>query len=132
MTTEIITAGSWKGFLGMGLAPRELEATLHAANERTQKEIAKLMGISPRTVEKRIDDARFKLGAKTMRGLVLEAFRRGMIQPAVVAMCAVLVGHSISAADDEFTRVRRGGNGGERKIETRVATRRAECALAVA
>ncbi|UTL92435.1 response regulator transcription factor [Pseudomonas fluorescens] len=129
MTTEIITAGSWKGFLGMGLAPRELEATLHAANERTQKEIAKLMGISPRTVEKRIDDARFKLGAKTMRGLVLEAFRRGMIQPAVVAMCAVLVGHSISAADDEFTRVRRGG---ERKVaETRIH-RRAECAMAVA
>lgn len=129
MTTEIITAGSWKGFLGMGLAPRELEATLHAANERTQKEIAKLMGISPRTVEKRIDDARFKLGAKTMRGLVLEAFRRGMIQPAVVALCAVLVGHSIAASGDEFTRVRRSG---ERRIETRVATRRGDCAQAVA
>ncbi|MCL8303100.1 response regulator transcription factor [Pseudomonas mosselii] len=129
MTTEIITAGSWKGFLGMGLAPRELEATLHAANERTQKEIAKLMGISPRTVEKRIDDARFKLGAKTMRGLVLEAFRRGMIQPAVVAVCAVLVGHSLAAAGDEFTRVRRSG---ERRIETRAATRRSDCAQAVA
>lgn len=128
MTTEIITAGAWKGFLGMGLAPRELEATLHAANERTQKEIARLMGISPRTVEKRIDDARFKLGAKTMRGLVLEAFKRGLISPAIIALCAILVGHSVTSTD-EFTRVRRSG---ERKLVENRIHRRSECALAVA
>ena len=79
MTTSTITAGSWTGFLGKGLAPRELEATVYAAADLTMKEIGRAMGISPRTVEKRLDDARFKLGAKTMRGLVMAALRLGII-----------------------------------------------------
>lgn len=131
MTTQTITASGWTGYLGMGLAPRELEATLYAASDLTQKEIARLMGISPKTVEKRIEDARFKLGAKTMRGLVLEAFKRGVISPAATALALLMAIHGM-IGDDQAMRIRRGGNGGERKVETRVATRRAECALAVA
>ncbi|MND86145.1 Bacterial regulatory protein, luxR family [compost metagenome] len=131
MTTQTITASGWTGYLGMGLAPRELEATLYAASDLTQKEIARLMGISPKTVEKRIEDARFKLGAKTMRGLVLEAFKRGVISPAATALALLMAIHGM-IGDDQAMRVRRGGNSGERKIETRIATRRAECALAVA
>ena len=131
MTNQTITASGWTGFLGMGLAPRELEATLHAANDLTQKEIARVMGISPKTVEKRIEDARFKLGAKTMRGLVLEAFKRQIISPAVMALVALMTTHAV-LGDDRMLRVRRSGNGGERRVETRVATRRVECALAVA
>ncbi|HFL2188221.1 TPA: response regulator transcription factor [Pseudomonas putida] len=131
MTNQTITASGWTGFLGMGLAPRELEATLHAANDLTQKEIARLMGISPKTVEKRIEDARFKLGAKTMRGLVLEAFKRQIISPAVMALVALMTTHAV-LGDDLMLRVRRSGNGGERRVETRAATRRVECALAVA
>lgn len=131
MTTQTITASGWTGYLGMGLAPRELEATLYAASDLTQKEIARLMGISPKTVEKRIEDARFKLGAKTMRGLVLEAFKRGVISPAATALALLMAIHGM-IGDDQMLRVRRGGNSGERKIETRIATRRAECALAVA
>ncbi|MDZ3990346.1 response regulator transcription factor [Pseudomonas sp. Teo4] len=131
MTTQTITASGWTGFLGMGLAPRELEATLHAANDLTQKEIARLMGISPKTVEKRIEDARLKLGAKTMRGLVIEAFKRQIISPATTALALLMAVHGM-LGDDQAMRIRRGGNGGERKIETRVATRRAECALAIA
>lgn len=125
MTPHTITASGWTGFLGMGLAPRELEATLHAANDLTQKEIARLMGISPKTVEKRIEDARFKLGAKTMRGLVLEAFKRQIISPAVMAMIALLTTHAV-IGDDNMLRVRRSGNGGERRVELRVAARRVE------
>lgn len=79
MNISTITAGSWTGFLGKGLAPRELEATAYAADDLTMKEIGRAMGISPRTVEKRLDDARFKLGAKTMRGLVMTAVRLGII-----------------------------------------------------
>ncbi|MBS5840672.1 MAG: hypothetical protein KID05_16100 [Pseudomonas sp.] len=79
MTTNTLTAGNWQGNLKMGLAPRELEATLWAAADLTVKEIGRVMGISPNTAEKRLESARFKLGAKTMRGLVLEAFRRGLI-----------------------------------------------------
>lgn len=131
MNSQTITASGWTGFLGMGLAPRELEATLYAASDLTQKEIARLMGISPKTVEKRIEDARFKLGAKTMRGLVLEAFKRGVISPAATALALLMAIHGM-IGDDQAMRIRRGGNSGERKIEVRVATRRAECALAVA
>ncbi len=76
MTTVTISTETWQGRLGMGLAPRELEATLHAASDLTAKEIAKLMGIAPGTVSKRLDDARFKLGAKTIRGLVLDCAQR--------------------------------------------------------
>jgi DNA-binding CsgD family transcriptional regulator len=79
MNISTIKVGSWIGFLGKGLAPRELEATAYAADDLTMKEIARAMGISPRTVEKRLDDARFKLGAKTMRGLVMAALRLGII-----------------------------------------------------
>lgn len=131
MTTQTITASGWTGFLGMGLAPRELEATLHAANDLTQKEIARLMGISPKTVEKRIEDARFKLGAKTMRGLVLEAFKRQIISPATTALALLMAIHGM-IGDDQAMRVRRGGNGGERRVELRTFARRVEQHLAVA
>lgn len=78
---KTITAGSWKGSLGYGLAPRELEATLYAASDMTAKEIARVMGIAPSTVSKRLEAARFKLGCRTVRGLVIEAFKRKIISP---------------------------------------------------
>ena len=80
MTTNTLIAGNWQGSLKMGLAPRELEATLRAAADLTVKEIGRVMGISPATAEKRLESARFKLGVKTMRGLVMEAFKRGLIK----------------------------------------------------
>lgn len=128
MTTNTLTAGNWQGKLSMGLAPRELEATLWAAADLTVKEIGRVMGISPNTAEKRLESARFKLGAKTMRGLVMEAFKRGMISPAATALALVLAIHGM-VGDDEMLKVRRGG--GERKIETRVAVRRIEAAQTV-
>ncbi|MDY0794020.1 LuxR C-terminal-related transcriptional regulator [Pseudomonas aeruginosa] len=121
MDTATITAGKWKGTLGMGLAPRELEATLHAASDLTAKEIAKLMGIAPGTVSKRLDDARFKLGAKTIRGLVLEAYKRQIISPLCVGILAVLAAAQPLLDEDPAMRARRGG---ERKIETRLTARR--------
>jgi DNA-binding CsgD family transcriptional regulator len=78
-STAIITAGKWTGVLGRGLAPRELEAVLYAASDLTAKETARLMGISPGTVSKRLDDARFKMNCRTVRGLVVEALARGLI-----------------------------------------------------
>lgn len=45
-------------------------------------------------------------------------------------MCAILVTNAVMD-DQEFTRVRRAGGQG-RKVELRVASRRAECALAAA
>lgn len=131
MTTHTITASGWTGRLDMGLAPRELEATLLAAADLTVKEVARVMGVAPKTAEKRLEAARLKLGSKTIRGLVLEAFKRQIISPAATALALLMAIHGM-IGDDQAMRVRRGGNGGERKIETRVATRRVECALAVA
>lgn len=128
MTTNTITASGWTGRLDMGLAPRELEATLLAAADLTVKEVARVMGIAPKTAEKRLEAARLKLGSKTIRGLVLEAFRRGLISPAILALCAVLVGQSITSTE-EFTRIRRPG---ERSFAASRIYRRAECASAVA
>ncbi|VVO30766.1 LuxR C-terminal-related transcriptional regulator [Pseudomonas fluorescens] len=120
MTT--ITAGNWKGTLGQGLAPRELEATLWAAADLTFKEIARLMGVAPKTVEKRLEVARFKLGARTVRGLVMEAFKRQIISPIAVGLIAVVAAHSV-LGDDQGVRNQRVG---ERRMEQRTAGRRAD------
>lgn len=121
-----ITAGNWQGNLKMGLAPRELEATLWAAADLTVKEIGRVMGISPNTAEKRLEAARFKLGVKTMRGLVVECMKRQIITPMVIMLCMVLTAQQ--ANTEQFGRIRRPG---ERRTETRVAVRRIEAALTV-
>lgn len=121
MTTNTLTAGNWQGNLKMGLAPRELEATLWAAADLTVKEIGRVMGISPNTAEKRLESARFKLGTKTMRGLVMEAFKRQIISPLVILLCMVITAQQ--ANTEQFGRIRRPG---ERRIENRVAVRRVE------
>lgn len=121
-----ITAGNWQGNLKMGLAPRELEATLWAAADLTVKEIGRVMGISPNTAEKRLEAARFKLGVKTMRGLVVECMKRQIITPMVILLCMVLTAQQ--ANTEQFGRIRRPG---ERRTETRVAVRRIEAALTV-
>ncbi|AHK81725.1 LuxR C-terminal-related transcriptional regulator [Pseudomonas aeruginosa] len=121
--TITISTDTWQGRLGMGLAPRELEATLHAASDLTAKEIAKLMGIAPGTVSKRLDDARFKLGAKTIRGLVLEAYKRQIISPLCVGILAILAAAQPFLDEDPAMRTRRGG---ERRVEVRIAARRME------
>jgi len=126
MSTNTLTAGNWQGNLKMGLAPRELEATLWAAADLTVKEIGRVMGISPNTAEKRLESARFKLGAKTMRGLVIEAFKRQIITPLVIVLCMVLTAQQVNT--EQFGRIRRPG---ERRTETRVAVRRIEAALTV-
>lgn len=131
MTTHTITASGWTGRLDMGLAPRELEATLLAAADLTVKQVAQAMGIAPKTVEKRLEAARLKLGSKTIRGLVLEAFRRQIISPAVMALVTLLTTHAV-LGDDQAMRIRRGGNGSERRVELRVAARRVEQQFAAA
>jgi DNA-binding CsgD family transcriptional regulator len=84
---DTIQVDGWLGRLGQGLAPRQLEATLWACADKTAKEIARCMGCAPATVVKQLDDARFKLGnQRTTRGLCLEAMRRGIIAPLVLAL----------------------------------------------
>jgi DNA-binding CsgD family transcriptional regulator len=79
MITSTLNVGSWTGFLGRGLAKRELEATLLAAGGMTVKEIARSMGIAPKTTEKRLEAARFKMGCRTIRDLVVASITQGLI-----------------------------------------------------
>src|SRR5690606_16131725 len=84
---DTIQISGWEGRLGKGLAPRQLQATIYAALDMTAKEIARHMGCSHYTVKQQLDDARFKLGMqRTTRGLCLEAMRRGIIAPLVLAL----------------------------------------------
>lgn len=84
---DTIQIEGWQGRLGQGLAPRQLMATIYAAKDMTAKEIARRMDCSPSTIKKQLDTARFKLGMqRTIRGLCLEAMRRGIIAPLVLAL----------------------------------------------
>jgi len=84
---DTIQIDGWQGRLGQGLAPRQLMATIYAAKDMTAKEIARRMDCSPSTIKKQLDTARFKLGMqRTIRGLCLEAMRRGIIAPLIVAL----------------------------------------------
>lgn len=130
-TTATITLGNWQGLLGHGAAPRELECLLAIAGGASGKEVARALGISEDGVKKRMMALGTKWGMTKRTALVAEAFRRGIISPAATALALLMAIHGM-IGDDQMLRVRRGGNSGERKIETRIATRRAECAMAVA
>lgn len=121
---QFISNGTWKGNLGLGLAERELSCLLAVASGRTDKEIAKHDGLSPRSIKGRIESCMHKLGVYKRPALVAEAFRRGLISPLLIALCAILVGQS-ATSDNPLNRIRRPG---ERRVETRVAVRRIEAA----
>ncbi|MBD1601155.1 helix-turn-helix transcriptional regulator [Pseudomonas typographi] len=76
---QMIISGPWVGFLGKGLAERELSCVLAVASGHTDKEIAKMDGLSPRSIKGRIESAMFKLGVFKRSALVAEAIRLGLI-----------------------------------------------------
>lgn len=127
------TVISFKGIQGdVGvLAVQELKAALGICCGLGNKEIARELACSPATVKKSIERIFYKLGVSSRSSVPTELFCRGIARKLSLLMCAVFLGHA-AMSDEQMLRVRRGGNGGERKIETRIATRRAECALAVA
>jgi DNA-binding CsgD family transcriptional regulator len=62
------------------LSPREAEIIRHVVNGLTSKEIARLLGISPLTVQKHREHARQTLGVRTLREIV----RRGRVAGGLV------------------------------------------------
>jgi hypothetical protein len=54
------------------------------------KEIGRLLGTAPRTVERHIDNAKRKLDARNTSHLVARAFRLGILRPPVEASSAVV------------------------------------------
>ena len=119
---DIIISGEWKGHLGRGLAPKELQYCMSVAAGLTAKEIAKLFGISPGTVKKRLDVAMFKLGVHRRAALVAEAMKRQIISPVCILLAALIAMHAV-VDDHSMRRDRRAPD--RRVAEMRIA-RRAE------
>ena len=130
-TTATITLGNWQGLLGHGAAPRELECLLAIAGGASGKEAARTLGISEDGVKKRLIALGTKWGVTRRTALVAEAFKRGVISPAATALALLMAIHGM-IGDDQAMRIRRGGNGGERRVELRTVARRVEQHLAVA
>ncbi len=63
------------------LKEREVEFIKHACSEKTYKEIAELMFLSPKTIEGYRDSLYEKLNIKNRIGLVLYAIRNNLFQP---------------------------------------------------
>ena len=64
----------------VNLTEKELTILKMMCEEKTTKEIADLVEISPRTVEAIRDKLKTKTGAKSMAGLVMYAVKNGIIQ----------------------------------------------------
>ncbi len=109
-----IVDGAWKGHLGRGLAPRELQFVLSVAQGLTAKEIAKLFDIAPGTVVKRLANAMFKLGVHRQGAMVAEAMRRQIITPLCLMLIAVMATQGFDDAGisrrDRRPTERRGGD----------------------
>ena len=117
-----IVDGAWKGHLGRGLAPRELQFVLSVAQGLTAKEIARVFGIAPGTVVKRLANAMFKLGVHRQGALIAEAMRRQIITPLRLLLAGLIAMHT--ATDDQMARRDRRPN--ERRFAELRLIRRAE------
>ena len=69
----------WPGRIA--LHDREVETLTWAARGKTSAEIAHILGLSKRTVDFHIDNARSKLGAATRTEAVIKAADGGLIEP---------------------------------------------------
>lgn len=122
---EKISYRGLTGSLSSGIAERELRCLLAIAAGETDKQAAQSAGISPRTVKGAVERVMHKLHTYKRTALVAEAFRRGLITP---ALCAVLAAHAVIAEHhDEMNRRPSQGRRGELVH----AARRAETAWAV-
>jgi len=63
------------------LNDREVEALTWVARGKTSAEIAQILGLSKRTIDFHIDNARSKLGAATRTEAVMKAADGGLIEP---------------------------------------------------
>ncbi len=78
------SANPTESFDGENLSPRELEVLREAAAGSTNKEIAKALDISPRTVQVHLANVFSKLGVGSRTEAVLFGIKRGWIDPSSV------------------------------------------------
>jgi len=62
------------------LTDKEISVLRMICEEKSTKEIADLVGLSPRTVEAIRDKLKVKTGAKSLAGLVMYAVKSGIIE----------------------------------------------------
>ena len=117
-----IVDGAWKGHLGRGLAPRELQFVLSVAQGLTAKEIARAFDIAPGTVVKRLACAMYKLGVHRQGAMIAEAMRRQIISPLCLLLAGLIAMHA--ATDSEMSR--RDRRPSERRFAEMRLVRRAE------
>lgn len=60
--------------------PREIEFLQLACGDMTYKQIANILGVSERTIDSYRETLFFKLKVQSRTGMVLEAFRRGLVK----------------------------------------------------
>ena len=105
-----IVDGAWKGHLGRGLARRQLQFLLLVLQGMTSKEIAKVSGVAPGTVDKSLQRAMFTVGAKRRAELVSKA---ASITPLCLLLVAVMTMQGLDdsgiARRDRRPTERRGG-----------------------
>lgn len=70
---------SSSGYGHYNLSLRESECLFYLLRGRTAKEIAKILAISPRTVEKYIETLKFKFSCQTKNNLVGKAIEDGLM-----------------------------------------------------
>ena len=69
-----------EGLIDAQLSDKEIRILKLMCEEKTTKEIADIVDISPRTVEAIRDKLKTKTGAKSMAGLVMYAVKKGFVQ----------------------------------------------------
>lgn len=69
-----------EGMIDAQLTDKEIKILKLMCEEKTTKEIADIVDISPRTVEAIRDKLKTKTGAKSMAGLVMYAVKKGFVQ----------------------------------------------------
>ena len=97
-----IVDGAWKGHLGRGLARRQLQFLLLVLQGMTSKEIAKVSGVAPGTVDKSLQRAMFTVGAKRRAELVSKAASQMIITPLCLLLAGLMTFHT--ATDGEMAR----------------------------
>ncbi|URD41469.1 helix-turn-helix transcriptional regulator [Pseudomonas sp. BYT-5] len=127
---DVISFRGMEGSVGI-LAAQELKAALGICCGLGNKEIARELDCSPSTIKKSVERVFFKLGIRSRSAVPTELFCRGIARKLSVLMCAAILGHAV-LGEDQAMRIRRCGNGGERRVELRASAKRAEEAVALA
>lgn len=73
-------SNGWIGCYGRGVTRRATQFLVLVAAGMNSKDIALEFCMSPDSVNRRLDDARFHLGAKTRAELVAKAMARGVVR----------------------------------------------------